>query len=55
MNKLNQCAFSDSVVRHKDVGINNEGVKDKFRIQVTEHGQKAVIGISFFTMINDQF
>jgi len=34
----------DIVVRHKDIAINNEGVKDKIRIQVTEHGQKAVIG-----------
>lgn len=34
----------DIVVRHKDVSINHEGVKDKFRIQVSEYGQKAVIG-----------
>ena len=45
--------FFGSVVRHKDVGI--EGVKDKFRIQVTEHGQKTVIGIIFFTITNDTF
>ena len=39
--------FSDfnSVVRHTDICINNEGVKDKFRIQVVEHGQKKVIGM----------
>ena len=34
----------DIVVRHIDININNEGVKDKFRIQVVEHGQKKIIG-----------
>ncbi|XP_063428281.1 motile sperm domain-containing protein 1-like [Mytilus trossulus] len=34
----------DIVVRHIDININNEGVEDKFRIQVVEHGQKKVIG-----------
>ncbi|XP_061194850.1 motile sperm domain-containing protein 1-like [Saccostrea echinata] len=34
----------DIVVRHLDICINNEGVKDKLRIQVLEHGTKKVIG-----------
>ncbi|XP_062579610.1 motile sperm domain-containing protein 1-like [Saccostrea cucullata] len=34
----------DIVVRHLDICINNEGVKDKLRIQVFEHGTKKVIG-----------
>lgn len=34
----------DIVVRHIDISINNEGVKDKFRIQVVEHGHKKIIG-----------
>lgn len=34
----------DIVVRHIDICVNNEGVKDKFRIQVTEHGQKKILG-----------
>ncbi|XP_022336563.1 motile sperm domain-containing protein 1-like [Crassostrea virginica] len=34
----------DIVVRHLDICINNEGVKDKLRIQVTEHGTKKIIG-----------
>ncbi|KAJ8310675.1 hypothetical protein KUTeg_012540 [Tegillarca granosa] len=34
----------DIVVRHIDICVNNEGVKDKFRIQVTEHGQKKLLG-----------
>ena len=33
-----------SVVRHKEIGINSEGLRDKFRIHITEHGQKNVIG-----------
>ncbi|KAL5005199.1 hypothetical protein ScPMuIL_018655 [Solemya velum] len=34
----------DIVVRHLDICVNNEGVKDKFRIQVTEHGYRKVLG-----------
>lgn len=34
----------DIVVRHLDICINNEGVKDKLRIQVTEHGTKKIVG-----------
>lgn len=34
----------DVVVRHTDICINNEGTTDKFRIQVTEHGQRKVLG-----------
>lgn len=34
----------DVVVRHTDICINNEGATDKFRIQVTEHGQRKIIG-----------
>lgn len=34
----------DVVVRHTDICINNEGVNDKFRIQVSEHGQRKVLG-----------
>lgn len=36
--------LSSSVVRHTDICINNEGVTDKFRIQVTEHGQRKILG-----------
>ncbi|KAJ8321469.1 hypothetical protein KUTeg_000978 [Tegillarca granosa] len=36
--------FKGRVVRHIDICVNNEGVKDKFRIQVTEHGQKKLLG-----------
>lgn len=38
------CLHFDSVVRHSDICINNEGVRDKLRIHVTEHGTKKVIG-----------
>lgn len=41
----------DIVVRHKEIGINNEGIRDKFRIQVSEHGQKSVIGRKDITSI----
>ncbi|XP_071084347.1 motile sperm domain-containing protein 1-like isoform X1 [Haliotis cracherodii] len=34
----------DIVIRHIDICINNEGVKDKFRIQVSEYGQKKMLG-----------
>ncbi|XP_060593282.1 motile sperm domain-containing protein 1-like [Ruditapes philippinarum] len=34
----------DVVVRHTDICINNEGVNDKFRIQVSEHGQRKILG-----------
>ncbi|CAH1780944.1 unnamed protein product [Owenia fusiformis] len=34
----------DIVIRHTDISLRNEGVKDKFRIQVIEHGKKSVIG-----------
>ncbi|XP_060070837.1 motile sperm domain-containing protein 1-like [Ylistrum balloti] len=34
----------DIVIRHIDICINNEGIKDKFRIQVVEHGQKKILG-----------
>lgn len=34
----------DVVVRHIDICINNEGVSDKFRIQVSEHGQRKILG-----------
>ena len=33
------------VIRHLDIRINNEGVKDKFRIQMTEHGKKKILGM----------
>ena len=33
-----------SVVRHTDICINNEGANDKFRIQVSEHGQRKILG-----------
>ena len=36
-----------SVVRHMDICINNEGANDKFRIQVSEHGQRKILGKSF--------
>lgn len=39
--------FVYSVVRHLDICINNEGVKDKLRIQVTEHGTKKIVGKEF--------
>ncbi|XP_050396231.1 motile sperm domain-containing protein 1 [Patella vulgata] len=34
----------DVVIRHVDICINNEGVKDKFRIQVSEYGQRKILG-----------
>lgn len=34
----------DVVIRHTDICINNEGTTDKFRIQVTEHGQRKILG-----------
>ncbi|XP_064615138.1 LOW QUALITY PROTEIN: motile sperm domain-containing protein 1-like [Liolophura sinensis] len=34
----------DIVVRHTDICINHEGIRDKFRIHVSEHGQKKVLG-----------
>lgn len=37
------------VIRHIDICINNEGVNDKFRIQVSEHGQRKILGK--FTLI----
>ncbi len=38
-------------MRHKDIGINNEGVKDKFRIHISEHGHRTVIGKKIFLHI----
>lgn len=34
----------DIVLRHKEVSINNEGIKDKFRISISEYGQRNIIG-----------
>ncbi|XP_052783684.1 motile sperm domain-containing protein 1-like [Mya arenaria] len=34
----------DVVIRHTDICINNEGMNDKFRIQVSEHGQRKILG-----------
>ncbi|ESP04352.1 hypothetical protein LOTGIDRAFT_136347 [Lottia gigantea] len=34
----------DVVIRHVDICMNNEGVKDKFRIQVSEYGQRKILG-----------
>ncbi|XP_074658008.1 motile sperm domain-containing protein 1-like [Tubulanus polymorphus] len=34
----------DIVIRHTDVCSKNEGIRDKFRIQISERGQKSVIG-----------
>jgi len=39
------------VVRHTDICINNEGVNDKFRIQVTEHGTRKVLGMQIQTFL----
>ncbi|ELU07474.1 hypothetical protein CAPTEDRAFT_140351 [Capitella teleta] len=36
----------DIVIRHKDVCVRNEGMRDKFRVQVSEQGTNAVIGQS---------
>ncbi|XP_048746432.1 motile sperm domain-containing protein 1-like [Ostrea edulis] len=41
----------DIVVRHSDICINNEGVRDKLRIHVTEHGTKKVIGKKDITAV----
>lgn len=35
---------ADIVIRHIDICINHEGVTDKFRIQVSEHGQRKILG-----------
>jgi len=41
----------DIVLRHKDISINNEGIRDKFRINISEYGQKATIGKKDVTSI----
>lgn len=45
------CLPCYSVVRHLDICINNEGVKDKLRIQVTEHGTKKIVGTEFHLLV----
>ncbi|KAH3810816.1 motile sperm domain-containing protein 1-like [Dreissena polymorpha] len=41
----------DVVVRHTDICINNEGMYDKFRVQVSEHGQRKVLGKKDLTAV----
>lgn len=52
IHELHPCFFFVySVVRHLDICINNEGVKDKLRIQVTEHGTKKIVGKEFYLLV----
>ncbi|WAR27920.1 MSPD1-like protein, partial [Mya arenaria] len=39
----NPYEFPLNVIRHTDICINNEGMNDKFRIQVSEHGQRKIL------------
>ncbi|KAL4219807.1 Motile sperm domain-containing protein 1 [Mactra antiquata] len=41
----------DVVIRHIDICINNEGVNDKFRIQVSEHGHRKILGKKDFSAV----
>lgn len=34
----------DIIIRHRDISLRNENVKDKFRIQIAKYGEKTVIG-----------
>ncbi|XP_041356020.1 motile sperm domain-containing protein 1-like [Gigantopelta aegis] len=45
-----QCCV-DIVIRYLDIRINNEGVKDKFRIQMSEHGKKKILGSKDITSV----
>lgn len=57
IHELHPCFFFFvySVVRHLDICINNEGVKDKLRIQVTEHGTKKIVGTEFHLLVAELY